>query len=51
MEVPCCGGLLQLVKMALEESGKDIPLTWSIIGIRGGINRTMQLSNKQEGIL
>ena len=51
MEVPCCGGLLQLVKMALEESGKDIPLTLSIIGIRGGINRTMQLSNKRERIL
>lgn len=26
MTVPCCGGLPYMVKLALEESGKDIPL-------------------------
>ena len=26
MTVPCCGGLPYMVKLALEQSGKDIPL-------------------------
>jgi len=35
MEVPCCNGLLYIVKKALERSEKDIPLEQVIIGIRG----------------
>ena len=35
MEVPCCFGLVQLVKSALEDSGKEISLTLTRIGIRG----------------
>ena len=37
MEVPCCGGLVQLVRRALEESGKSVPLRLVRIGIRGDI--------------
>jgi len=35
MEVPCCFGLVQLVKTALADSRKDIPLHLTKIGIRG----------------
>ncbi len=37
MEVPCCYGLVHLVRLALADSGKDIPLTLTKVGIRGGI--------------
>ncbi|MFZ5939572.1 MAG: ATP-binding protein [Bacteroidota bacterium] len=37
MEVPCCGGLLQLVKQALEYSERKIPVKASIISIQGEI--------------
>ncbi len=40
MEVPCCFGLVHLVRLALTDSGKDIPLTLTKIGIRGGILET-----------
>jgi hypothetical protein len=35
MEVPCCSGIVQLVKMALADSGKYIPTTLSRVGIKG----------------
>lgn len=35
MEVPCCFGLQHLVKEALAQSGKDIPIEQVIIGIKG----------------
>jgi len=35
MEVPCCFGLKQLVEGALSESGKEIPLTNTIISLNG----------------
>jgi NAD-dependent dihydropyrimidine dehydrogenase PreA subunit len=37
MEVPCCAGLPWIVKKALEASGKNIPLSEKIIGVRGNI--------------
>ena len=37
MEVPCCSGLIQIVKMALEASGKDIPVKFTQISIRGEV--------------
>ena len=37
MEVPCCGGLLQLVKIAVEQSSRKIPVKKIVIGIQGGI--------------
>lgn len=37
MEVPCCGGLLQMVKMALSKSSRKIPVKETIIGINGEV--------------
>ena len=37
MEVPCCGGLEQATRRAIEASGKGIPLNVATISIRGGI--------------
>ncbi|MDH6357920.1 4Fe-4S binding protein [Parabacteroides sp. PF5-9] len=37
MEVPCCGGLLQLVKMALEQASNKVPVKKVVIGIQGEI--------------
>jgi len=35
MEVPCCFGLNQIVKRAMDESGKHIPLDETTISVRG----------------
>jgi len=40
MEVPCCGGMEFAVKKALENSGKSIPLTISVIANNGEILKT-----------
>lgn len=37
MEVPCCGGLLQLAKIARENSGRNIPIKQTIISIKGEV--------------
>jgi NAD-dependent dihydropyrimidine dehydrogenase PreA subunit len=37
MEVPCCSGLLWIVKKAIDASGKQIPLEQQVITIRGEI--------------
>jgi len=37
MEVPCCSGLVQLVKIAVERSWKNIPLKNIMISVRGDI--------------
>ena len=37
MEVPCCYGLIEVIKTAIEESGKDIPYKDITIGIKGDI--------------
>ena len=35
MEVPCCGGMVQAVKRAIEASGKDVPCTVTVISADG----------------
>lgn len=35
MEVPCCSGLARLVHAAIQESGLNIPFSYSVISIRG----------------
>lgn len=37
MEVPCCGGLLQMAKMALSKSIRKIPMKSIKVGLRGDI--------------
>jgi len=37
MEVPCCSGLVHMVRQAIAASGKDIPLKETTIGIRGDL--------------
>jgi NAD-dependent dihydropyrimidine dehydrogenase PreA subunit len=37
MEVPCCGGLLQMVKAALSKASRKVPVKTMIIGISGQI--------------
>lgn len=37
MEVPCCGGLLQLVNMARTKAGRKIPVKSVIISLKGEI--------------
>ena len=42
MEVPCCSGLVHIVRSALAASGKKIPLTISVIGVRGDLGETTE---------
>lgn len=37
MEVPCCGGLLQMVKTALANSARKVPVKKIIVGINGEV--------------
>jgi Pyruvate/2-oxoacid:ferredoxin oxidoreductase delta subunit len=43
MEVPCCFGLAHLVRQAIEQSGKAIPLTLTKVGIEGGVVERLEL--------
>lgn len=37
MEVPCCGGMTAVLKEAIIRSGKEIPLTETVIGVKGDL--------------
>lgn len=37
MEVPCCSGLVFMVKQAIQQTGKDLPVKEVTIGIKGDI--------------
>jgi NAD-dependent dihydropyrimidine dehydrogenase PreA subunit len=37
MEVPCCGGLLNMVQNALSNSGRKVPVKKMIVGINGEV--------------
>jgi NAD-dependent dihydropyrimidine dehydrogenase PreA subunit len=37
MEVPCCGGLLQLAKMAMDNATRKVPIKLITIGIQGEV--------------
>ncbi|NVN95568.1 MAG: 4Fe-4S binding protein [Bacteroidetes bacterium] len=37
MEVPCCGGLLQIAKMAVQASARKIPIKAVVVSIQGEI--------------
>jgi hypothetical protein len=37
MQVPCCGGLLNLAQRALEESKRKVPLKYIVVSLQGEI--------------
>ncbi len=37
MEVPCCGGLIQMARTAVQQSGRNIPIKKIVVGIKGEI--------------
>jgi len=37
MEVPCCSGLTRLARLAVAQSGRELPVKEVVIGIRGEI--------------
>ncbi len=37
MEVPCCGGLLQMAKMAMDRASRKVPIKLLTVGIEGEI--------------
>ncbi|MBI5217585.1 MAG: 4Fe-4S dicluster domain-containing protein [Bacteroidia bacterium] len=37
MEVPCCGGLLQMAKLALQKATRKVPLKVIVVGLQGEI--------------
>lgn len=37
MQVPCCGGLLQVVKMAADQATRKVPIKSVIVGVEGEI--------------
>ena len=37
MQVPCCMGLLNLAKQAVEKAERKMPLTYTIVGVQGDI--------------
>lgn len=43
MQVPCCGGLLNIVRRALEKSGANIPVIHTMIGMDGQILKSGSL--------
>jgi len=37
MEVPCCGGMTAVLKEAINRSGRQIPMTEIIVGVKGDV--------------
>lgn len=37
MEVPCCGGLLKIAKMAREQAGRHIPIKVIVLSVQGDV--------------
>ena len=37
MEVPCCGGLVQIARTAVSDAGRNVELKEMVIGIKGDI--------------
>lgn len=44
MQVPCCSGLVQLARQALQESGRIVPLTVTVVGVKGEILQEVALN-------
>jgi NAD-dependent dihydropyrimidine dehydrogenase PreA subunit len=37
MEVPCCGGLFQMVRQAVAQAARPLPVTLTVVGLQGEI--------------
>ena len=37
MEVPCCGGLIQMARQAVSQASRKIPIKAIVVGIKGEI--------------
>jgi NAD-dependent dihydropyrimidine dehydrogenase PreA subunit len=37
MEVPCCGGLVQMARMASQQAGRKVPLKEIVVGVQGNV--------------
>jgi hypothetical protein len=37
MEVPCCGGMTAVLKEAISRSGRKLPLSEVIVGVKGEV--------------
>ena len=46
MEVPCCFGLVQIVRQALEASGKSLPVTICTLGTAGQVLQQQKIKGK-----
>lgn len=48
MEVPCCSGLTYMAREAIKASGKDVPLSETVVGVRGEIQDKISNSPEKE---
>jgi ferredoxin len=46
MEVPCCSGLVQIVRQALEASGKSLPVTICMLGNAGQVLQQQKIKGR-----
>jgi hypothetical protein len=37
MQVPCCGGILQMAKLALQQASRKVPIKSITVGLQGEI--------------
>ena len=44
MEVPCCGGLIQLAKLAAQKATRKVPIKQIVIGVKGEIKEMINIS-------
>ena len=43
MEVPCCGGMTAVLKEAINRSGRKIPMTEIVVGVKGDVLSEMSI--------